>query len=722
VIRTFRSLAIALALCGSSVQAATLADATQAFLNVIAVSGREEEAAQFILTRLAGLPTARDAFGNVVLTVGSGEPRRLVACALGEPGFIVTGIGEDGWLRVVPTGDYIPIGALWTQSYEGNVVRVGGERGWVPGAVVVRSVHLMQEGGPPETPLTPEGMYVDVGAESAAEAAALGVRLLEPVALIRRPVRLAGDLIAGPSAAQKAACAALTDAARRASRAPGRGTAVLAWTTNDHLNGAGLAHLLRSQAPFEEVILMRPGFGWEQQEEGGPAFRPLPLPGIGILGAGSLSPEIRELTAAPHLDRFGGAFNSATPWGSARVGYLGVPARYPGTPVETISLRDVKGLSDALVAAVRGDTAVAVEAPPLSPTPALPESGSQHEEAARLLGSLVERYGVSGAEGPVREEILRHLPEWAKPEIDGKANVAVMLGSGDEHVLFVAHMDEVGFRVEEILPDGRLRLQPRGGLLRSVWEAQAALVHGERGPVPAVFEPREDWWTSGKWAHPGPLTVYLGVSSAREAEALGVRVGSTATMPKTMDRMGPHRVLGRSFDDRVGSTALLLALRRLDPTKLTRRVTFAWVVEEEVGLQGSRSLAERMTDLTAVHPVDTFVSSDSPLESKRFAHARLGRGVVLRSMDNGFLAPRELIARYAALAERNGIPVQVGFTGGATDGMAFLADVPVMLPFSWPGRYSHSPVEVADLRDLETLVAMIVAVATEEAAPPGSPP
>ncbi|HYO13556.1 MAG TPA: hypothetical protein VE685_10210, partial [Thermoanaerobaculia bacterium] len=64
-------------------RAATLADETQAFLNVIAISGREEDAAQFILTRLGGLSTTRDGFGNVVLTVGSGEPRRLVACALG---------------------------------------------------------------------------------------------------------------------------------------------------------------------------------------------------------------------------------------------------------------------------------------------------------------------------------------------------------------------------------------------------------------------------------------------------------------------------------------------------------------------------------------------------------------------------------------------------------------------------------------------------------------
>ncbi len=163
----------------------------------------------------------------------------------------------------------------------------------------------------------------------------------------------------------------------------------------------------------------------------------------------------------------------------------------------------------------------------------------------------------------------------------------------------------------------------------------------------------------------------------------------------------------------MGSTALLLALRQIDPAKLRRRVTFTWSVEEEVGLNGARALAERMKDLREVHPVDTFVSSDSPIESKRFADARLGQGPVIRAMDNGFLAPRPLIDRFRTLAEQSGVPVQIGFTGGATDGMAFLTDGPAMLPFSWPGRYSHSPVEVADLRDVEALVKLIVAVATE---------
>jgi putative aminopeptidase FrvX len=79
------------------------------------------------------------------------------------------------------------------------------------------------------------------------------------------------------------------------------------------------------------------------------------------------------------------------------------------------------------------------------------------------------------------------------------------------------------------------------------------------------------------------------------------------------------------------------------------------------------------------------------------------------------MAPRELIDRLLGIARRAGIPLQVGFTGGAADSMQFLPDGPDVLPFSWPGRYSHSPVEVADLRDVESLVSLIVAIATEPA-------
>ena len=536
----------------------------------------------------------------------------------------------------------------------------------------------------------------------------MGIRLLDPVGLIRRPARLAGGLLAGPSAALKAACIAQVDAAARLAK-PGAGTVVLAWTAGDLLNGAGLQHLVRTQGPFAEALGVSVGFGWKEGEDG-PVFEGLPEPGAGPLGAGEVPAALRTRTA-PHV-RPDGAFGAAPPWGSARLGWIGLPARYPGTPVETVSPADAQRLSEAILA-FSGGSARSRTPAPIPPPPVPFEMSREHRETAGLLASLIARYGVSGAEGPVREEIRRHLPAWAKPEIDDKGDLTVTFGQGDEHVLFVAHMDEVGFRVAEVLPDGRLRLENRGGLSRTAWEAQAALVHGDRGSIAAVFEPREGWRTADKWAMSGPLTAWLGPVSKEEVERLGIQAGSTVTMPKRMFRMGRHRALARGFDDRNGCTALLLALRQIDPARLKRRVTFAWVVEEEVGLNGSQALADRLKDLDRVYPVDTFVSSDTPRESRQLAYAPLGKGAVLRTMDNATLLPRELIDRYLGLAGRAGIPVQYGMTGGASDGVAFLPNGVEMIPFSWPGRSSHSPVEVSDLRDVEALVRLVVAVANE---------
>lgn len=706
-LRTLFLLPLALlALAPSSSLAADLSDEIEAFLRVPAVAGREEPAREFVRRRLPGLPVETDRAGNVVLSLGSGSPRMLVVCPLAEHGFAVTGIQPDGYLRLLPaSGD--PVGALWEQAHEGNVVMVGGSRGLVPGAVTLRSVHLQQGPADPgdTKPFRIDDAYVDVGAESAEEVAELGIRLLDPVTLIRRPVRLPGGLIAGPAARAKGACVAAIEAARTLAAHPGKGKVVFAWTANDLLNGAGLTYLVRQRGPFDEAVSLAPRFGWSFTEDEGPRPAPLPAPGSGLLGNGQLPAGLktREAASVP-----------LTLEGVSRLGGLGLPALFTDSPVEAVSGKEAAELADALVAFGGGRFGNRPAPPALPPPPALAPPLAGHEETASLVGSLIAIPAVSGAEVPLREEIRKRLPAWAKPEVDAKGNLLVTFGQGEEHSLFVAHMDEVGFRVAEVQSDGRLKLEIRGGLLPYVWEAQAAQVHGERGPVPAVFEPREDWRTADRRSLPsGPPTVFLGVSSAREAEALGVRVGSTVTMPKEMFRLGRHRGVGRAFDDRNGCSALLLALQRIDPAKLRRRVTFAWVVEEETGLVGSRAIAERMTGLTRVHPVDTFVSSDTPRESRQFAYAPLGKGAVLRTMDNASLLPRELIDRYLALAGRAGIPVQYGFTGGASDGIAFLPNGVEMIPFSWPGRASHSPVEVADFRDVEALIRLVVAAATE---------
>jgi len=338
--------------------------------------------------------------------------------------------------------------------------------------------------------------------------------------------------------------------------------------------------------------------------------------------------------------------------------------------------------------------------------------GTKGRTAFESLGALIETYGVSGHEAAVREQILARLPAWATPQVDGKGNVTVTVGAGGKPLLFMAHIDEVGFDITNIAADGTAAVRSRGGMYLSVYESHPVIVQTSRGPVHAVLAPRPGY-TTAKESQPAANSLYLyfGTTSAPETTALGVAVGDSLTVRKTFAPLAGPRATGRSMDDRAGSAALLLVLQQLDPKTVTNQVTFAWTVEEETGLAGAAFLATTMKPDTAF-AVDTFVSTDTPVDIQRLAGARLGAGAVLRVLDSRTIVPPHIVDRITAIARTAKIPLQLGTTSGGTDAGAFSAGGAMDVGLSWPGRYSHSPVEIIDRRDLDALVRLIVALAT----------
>ena len=146
---------------------------------------------------------------------------------------------------------------------------------------------------------------------------------------------------------------------------------------------------------------------------------------------------------------------------------------------------------------------------------------------------------------------------------------------------------------------------------------------------------------------------------------------------------------------------------------MTNRITFAWVVEEETGLAGSGALAERL------HPGLRL----------RGGHLRVVRLARRSAADGAHPAgtPARCCARWTTAASRRPkrwrrsgrwpppgrFPTTVGVTSGGNDGSQFSRFGSIVVPISWPGRYSHSPVEVIDSRDLDALVNLIVMLVNE---------
>ncbi len=670
------------------------------------VSGHESDVRNAVASMLPATMRAEiDSAGNLLVRIGSGAPRTLVTAPLDEPGYVVSGITEEGYLRLHRHTTGLSH-ALAHEYHVGQPVLVRTASGaYVAGVTATPSTHLRstRPPGADASPRSIDDLFVDVGASTRDEVASRGIRMLDAVTLRERTARLAGGEVAGVAASARAAAAALVDIAMRAGSARAEGSLILAWTAQSFFGQRGLQRLIEAEKPDRLIAMIgalppaKDAVGSSGVVGGGPMIR---NDDTFLADAAARAGVKIQKRPAPGLPLTAGR--------GLETHVIAIPSRYAQTPVETIDARDAEAA--ALL------VAQAVGLGPLHPATTLatvpePPPVTFVEPDLRLLAGLVRAYGVSAHEGPVRAEVLRRLPTWAKPEVDPKGNVIVRFGQGAPSVLFIAHLDEVGFEIESIQEDGTASVRARGGMYLSLYEAHPVLVHTAKGPRQAVLAPRRDYAASATLEpETESLLLDTGAKSRTEAESLGLMVGQAITPRKDLAKLGEHRASARGMDDRNGSTALLMALARLDPGTLKNRVTFAWSVEEETGLAGAAFIAGK-EKFDTVFAVDTFVSSDTPVDSRRLAYAPLGQGAVLRGLDNRTLVSATVMDRITSLAKESNIPLQIGVTGGGTDASPFAAKGSIDVGLSWPGRYSHSPVEVMDRRDLEALTKLIVTLA-----------
>ncbi len=668
-------------------------------------TGYETRVASRLAAQMAGWTA--DQWGNLVTRTGTGSPRRIVACALDRPSYAVSQITEEGYLRVhrIGAGSRHP---LWDQAFEAQQVRVLTRDGPLTGVVARSNGHFSQQHRDETGVVGADDLWIDVGADSDEDVAALGIALLDPVGRHLPPWTLAGG-VAGPDAGSRVGCAAVATLARAAENggAPS-GETHFVLSAQARLGWVGLSSAIARGGPFDEVVILGPGQPVAAAED-----RP-----------------------ADSFGRFGAVLEAV---GVDDVTWIAPRVRSPGSHMESIEAEDAMALltagAEAVGVSLRADPAWAIA--PDREGLRTDRADATLTDVARLLTELVELHGVSGHEWAVRRKVLETLPEWARERalVDDIGNIMVSVGPDRDTTVFMAHMDEVGYEVASVSDAGVATLRRMGGPVDSAWEGQTALLHFDPVGAPSTstgdgVDVDDEWKDRSLSAtarpplrgffltrnqagekNPGTLQAWFGLDRAA-LEALGVGPGMGVTSHKEGLRMGRTRFVARALDDRAGTTALLRAINRLDPADLQRKVIFTWSVHEEGGLVGAGAMARRFGATTRrIFSVDTFVSSDTPLESPHFAFAPLGDGPVLRAIESSGISPdleREGVIGAAAEA---GIPLQIGLTQGGTDGTQFTFWGAPNQGLSWPGRYSHSPGEVLDLRDLDRLSDLILAVA-----------
>jgi hypothetical protein len=208
-----------------------------------------------------GLLVERDAFGSLLVRAGSAPVTRVVAVGVDEPGYVVSQIRDDGYLRLRFLGRVAT--PAFHLAQEGRPARVllrgdgvpGAPLAERPGVLLVTSIHLKHP-RPPQ--LEEADLYLDVGADSPADVEALGIRLLDPV-VVREAIAFHGDRVAAPDLGQRACALALLTALREVPAAQWREGLACAFVAQSLPGsgplGRGGEGVLRRLAPAEVLLL-----------------------------------------------------------------------------------------------------------------------------------------------------------------------------------------------------------------------------------------------------------------------------------------------------------------------------------------------------------------------------------------------------------------------------------------------------------------------------------
>ena len=352
------------------------------------------------------------------------------------------------------------------------------------------------------------------------------------------------------------------------------------------------------------------------------------------------------------------------------------------------------------------------------------------EGLRQTLRDLSGLHGVSGFEqSVVRYTRQRFATVVEQVETDRHGNVtATKRGHQHAPVLMIsAHMDEIGFIVKGIEPNGFLRFDGIGGAGDAVLSCRKVDVNGHFGLIGSVSGHLGSAAQLGRVTPISELYIDIGVSSAAEVAAMGIGIGDQVSfIGELTEFTGGDRVCAKGMDDRAGLAILIQVLTELKDEIPFGSVRAVATVLEQVGHRGAAMAAYRIEPDYAI-AIDGVPAGDTPdLSTTKDIPSVMGNGaVVLLATSTGELNVRGNISHPAmkrlllAAAANGEVPVQfaTSINRGSTEaGLIHISrsGVPA-ISVGVPRRYSYSPHEMIDLRDAAAAVNLIVQFVREMA-------
>lgn len=327
-----------------------------------------------------------------------------------------------------------------------------------------------------------------------------------------------------------------------------------------------------------------------------------------------------------------------------------------------------------------------------------------------LIKELCLLNGVSSGEDDVRNYLMeRCRPYAASIRVDALGNLIVFKRgekSTGNRLMLTAHMDEVGFIVNDITEDGYLKFAPVGGIDPRVVIGKRVSVGRER--IPGVIGLKAYHLVSAEEEKKVPdfedLYIDIGARDRADAESV-TTLGDLAAFESDALEFGTGMLKAKALDDRVGCAVML----KLIEEELPMDCTFVFSAQEEVGTRGAFGAAFSVTPEIAL-VLEGTTAADLPGTDEHRRVAILGKGPALSFMDNGTIYDRGLFEQLRGLAEQHSIPWQTkNYVSGGNDSSAIqrTKEGVRVAAVSAPVRYLHAPSSVICCQDISHMHTLV---------------
>ncbi len=332
-----------------------------------------------------------------------------------------------------------------------------------------------------------------------------------------------------------------------------------------------------------------------------------------------------------------------------------------------------------------------------------------------LLKKLCSFAAPSGSEGQLREFIASEVKDYSESyEVDALGNLIVSVKGkkrASKKLMIIAHMDEVGFIVTEILENGLLRFNTVGSICEEVLCGKSVeFKSGIKGVIlPGVALHQ----TSEKERKNAPtvddLFIDIGALNKEDAEKY-VSIGDKAAFEANFSE-NEGCFISKALDDRIGVYILINLIKK----GALYDCVFVFSVQEEVGLRGATVATNRVSPDMAII-IDSTTASDLPEVSGSDRVCLLGKGGAVSFMDRATVYDEDFYKLIMKTAEKNGIPAQfkTRVAGGNDAGAVHKSGAGVVCAaVSTPCRYIHSAFSMAAKSDIEAIENLIEKVIPE---------